>query len=303
MAVSDTELISTPVSSPVKYRWWQRVVGLLRMTHFFPNLVVLTATLVLGIVASRGELELGTLLRVWLVVLCGHSTIGITNDYLDRHRDAIAQPYKPLPSGLVGATFTRNFIIILMVIEAALAFTLGSGATLLALVATASGLMYDFYLKDSYLSWVPYLLSFTSLPLFIWAGLDRFEPKLLWLYPPALLLVIGLNLANSLPDIATDIEKHQSRGLGHLLGQQRALVALWLLFTATPLLGLTLTPLVTYNKTIFWPAAALAILIVLASIIYYRFRRDRAALVVIWQLMIISGFSTGVGWLAALTLS
>lgn len=284
-------------------RWWRRLAGVLRMTHFFPNVMVLTATLVLELVASRGTLEAGRLLTVWLVVLCGHCAIGITNDYLDRERDAIAQPYKPIPSGLVSAVFTRNLIIGLLLAEAVLAVTLGIGPALLALVATASGMLYNIYLKDSYLSWVPYLLSFTTLPLFIWAGLHQFEARLLWMYPPATLLFIGVNLANSLPDITSDQNFHQSKGLGHLLGLDKTLWVLRLIYLATPLLCLGMTWVVSYNRQIFYPVAIIAWLMALLTFLIFWQRRDRTSLVRIWQLLSGATFLVGVGLLAALALN
>ena len=300
LKVAQAKTLTPPVTP--KYRWWQRVAGVLRMTHLLPNLVVLTATLVLGIVASQGQVELGRLGRVWLVVLCGHSSIGLSNDYVDRQRDVLAQAYKPLALGLVSVSFTRYLISSLVLVELGVVLTLGVGPTLLALVATASGWLYNFYLKDSYLSWVPYLLSFTTLPLFIWAGLGHFEARLVWMYPPALLLLSGVNLANSVPDIITDLGIHSSHGLGPLLGQRRALWVSWLLIGSAPLLCLVLTPWVTYKHYIFWPSAVLAISVVLLSIIVSRLRPGRVGLVLNWQLMMLASFSTGVGWLAAIML-
>lgn len=290
----------TPMNRPGLAR---RVLGVLRMTHLFPTVMVLTATAVLGFVASKGAVtDWGLFGRVWLVVLCGHSAIGIANDYLDRQRDALAQPYKPIPSGLVSEQFAFGLLIGLLILGGLTALTLTLPAALLALVCTGSGLMYDFFLKDSYLSWVPYLLSFSSFPLFVWAGLERFEANLLWLYPPALLLVIGINLANSLPDIDKDLAEHGSQGLGHLLGTRRALIAIWVLFTAAPLLCLILSFFITVNRALAWPLCLLALATVGASYFAPRLRPGRPGLTLVWQLTTFSTLFVAVGWLAALTI-
>jgi 4-hydroxybenzoate polyprenyltransferase len=280
----------------------RRVLAVLKMTHLFPTVMVLTATVIFGFVASRGQVDWGLFVRVWLVVLCGHSSIGIANDYLDRERDAIAQPYKPIPGGLVSANFAVGLLVGLLLTGAVIALTLPLAATLLAVVCTASGLLYNFFLKDSYLSWVPYLLSFSSFPIFVWAGLDKFQADLLWLYPPALFLVIGINLANSLPDIDTDLKEHGSRGLGHLLGTRRALVALWVLFGAAPLLCLGLSFFIPVNRLLAWPACALALLLVAASLVAPRLRPGRPGLTLVWQLTTLATFFVAIGWLGALTL-
>ncbi len=287
---------------PQNYPIWQRILGVLRMTHLFPTLMVLVATFIFGLVASKGQLDWANFGRVWLVVLCGHSAIGIANDYLDRQRDAIAQPYKPIPSGLVHERFAFWLLVGLLLTATLTALTLPVGAALLALVCTGSGLMYDFLLKDSYLSWIPYLLSFSSFPLFVWAGLNRFEASLLWLYPPALLLVIGINLANSLPDIDTDLAEHGSRGLGHLLGTHRALRVIWILFTAAPLLCLALSLIISVNRVLAWPACVLALVAVIVSYFAPRLRPGRPGLTLVWQLTTFSTLFVAVGWLAALTL-
>jgi len=280
----------------------QKLLGVLRLTHLFPTTMVLVATVVFGFVASKGQVEWSIFGRVWLVVLCGHSAIGITNDYLDRQRDALAQPYKPIPSGLVSPGFARWLLVGLLTVGIITAATLPVPAALLALVCTGSGMLYDFYLKDSYLSWVPYLLSFSSFPLFVWAGLERFEADLLWLYPPALLLVIGINLANSLPDIDTDLREHGSSGLGHLLGTHRALYVTWALFLAAPLLCLLLSFFIPVNRMLAWPACGLALLTVCASFFAVKLRPGRPGLALVWQLTTFSTLFVAVGWLGALTL-
>ena len=279
------------------------IYAVLRATHLFPNVLVALATVVLGLVATRGQPDPGLLARAWAVVMCGHASIGLLNDYLDRERDALTQPYKPIPSGLVSAGLVRNLIIGLLALGAILALTLAPGAALLAFAATTSGLLYDFLLKDSYLSWVPYLISFSTYPLFVWAALGRFVPVLIWLYPPALLLTIGINLANTLPDIETDRDQHASRGLAHVLGVRRALLACWLLFILTPLFCILLSLALPVNRTWAWVSASLALAVVGLSIILYRRKPGPAGLQVVWKLTSFSALLTGVGWLAALSLA
>lgn len=277
--------------------------GVLRATHLYPNILVGLATVVFGFVATRGQPEAGLLARTWLVVMCGHASIGLLNDYLDRERDAVAQPDKPIPSGQVSARLILGLVVGLLALGAALAFTLTPGAALLAFVATVSGLLYDLRLKDSYLSWVPYLLSFSTYPLFVWAALERFDPVLVWIYPPALLLTFGINLANALPDIDTDRARHASRGVAHRLGTRRSLLACWLLFSLAPLGCLLLSLYLPVNRGWAWPGALLGIGAALVSVmVYRRAASPLAGLEWVWKLSCISTFFTAMGWLGALTL-
>ncbi len=295
-------LIDTPKPEISPPQFYQRLWGVLRLTHFFPNVVVLSTTLILGIIASKGQIEWGNLARVWLAVLGGHCAIGITNEYVDFRQDVIAQPYKPLPSGLVSRPFALGLIIGLLLLNIGLALTLPIAAGLLNIVCVGAGMLYNFRLKNTWLSWIPYLLSFSSLPIFVWAGLGRFEPKLLWLYPLAILLVVGLNLANSLPDIETDLQYNQAQGLGHILGTRRTLLAVWGLFTAAPLICLSLSFIIPVNQGLAWCGGGLALLLVILSYFAPRFRPGRPGLVLVWQLTSFATALLAIGWLGALTL-
>jgi 4-hydroxybenzoate polyprenyltransferase len=285
------------------YTGWQIFYGLLRATHLFPNIMMALATLLFGFIAANGRPDPLVLARTWLVVMSGHAAVGLLNDYLDRERDAIAQPDKPIPAGLVSARLVLNLVIGLLALKLVLLLTLAPGPALLAFAMTTSGLLYDLLYKDSYLSWVPYLLSFPTYVLFVWAAMGRFDPILLWIYPPALLLTVGLNLANALPDIETDLAQHASRGLAHRLGLRYSLAACGLLFTLAPLLCLLLSLFLPVNRAWAWPGLGLALLVVLAGwVIYYRATDKTAGLELVGKLSGVAAFFTALSWLSALTL-
>ncbi len=278
------------------------LVGVLRATHLFPNIMVAIATVVFGFVATGGQPDGWALARTWLVVMCGHAAIGLANDYLDRNRDALTQPDKPIPSGQISPDLVFWLIIALLVSQVALYFTLPLGAALLAFAATASGLFYDLRLKDTYLSWTPYFISFSTYILFLWAALGQFEPILLWLYPPALLLTIGINLANALPDIETDKSRHFSKGLAHRLGSKKTRLTCWLLFSLAPLLCLGLSLVLPVNRGWIGPLGTIALGVILVNILLYRRLPRPQALELTWKLCCLSTFCTAAGWLAALSL-
>ncbi|MDB5078466.1 MAG: hypothetical protein JWP00_390 [Chloroflexi bacterium] len=278
------------------------LTGILRATHLFPNIMVAIATLVFGFLATGGQPDGWALARTWLVVMCGHAAIGLANDYVDRNRDALTQPDKPIPSGQISPDLAFGLVIVLLACQVALYFTLAPGAALLAFAATTSGLLYDLRLKDSYLSWVPYFISFSTYLLFLWAALGQFQPVLLWLYPPALLLTIGINLANALPDIETDRARHASRGLAHRLGTRKTRQAVWLLFSLAPLLCIGLSRVLPVNRTWIEVLGIMAWVVVLVNILLYRRLPRQQALELTWKLSCVSTFLTAAGWLAALNL-
>jgi 4-hydroxybenzoate polyprenyltransferase len=65
-------------------------------------MVVLLAALI-GLASTDGDVAAGRLGLVLLAVLFSQLAIGWSNDYLDRESDAVYQPSKPVPSGLVDA--------------------------------------------------------------------------------------------------------------------------------------------------------------------------------------------------------
>jgi 4-hydroxybenzoate polyprenyltransferase len=260
------------------------------------------ATVVFGFVATKGNPDGLALARTWLVVMCGHAAIGLSNDYIDRNRDALTQPDKPIPNGDISPDLAYWLVVALLAIQVVLYFTLPVGAALLAFAATASGLLYNLRLKDTVLSWVPYFISFSTYILFLWAALDRFDPKLLWLYPPAFLLTIGINLANALPDIDNDRQRHRSKGLAHRLGTRRTRVVCWLIFALTPLLCLGLSNVTPVNRVYIEVLGLGGVGVVLANVLLYRRLPRSQALELTWKLSCLSTFCTAAGWLAALSL-
>src|SRR6185503_13081753 len=84
------------------------------------------------------------------------------------------------------------------------AATLGWAPALCVALGMGSGLVYNFALKPTSLSWAPYVVAFCVLPPFVWTGLDVWNGAFVALYPIALPLTVAAHLANALPDIETD---------------------------------------------------------------------------------------------------
>jgi len=197
------------------------VAGLLGAAHPFPIAMVLTLTLVTGVASSHGHFKPARLALVLAAMLLSQLAIGWTNDYLDRESDRKFQPDKPVARGTVAAEILRPFAIAALVGAVIVGALLGAEALVLLLAGTACGLAYDFGIKDTRFSGLPYIGGFALLPPFVWAGVDVFRPVFLGLYgfgPP---LVLGVHLANALPDVAGDRLAGKA-GLAAVLGRERA---------------------------------------------------------------------------------
>ncbi len=104
--------------------------------------------------------------------------------------------------------------------------TLGSASFLILLAGTGIGVAYSLWFKRSRFAWIPYLIALPLLPVWVAVTLGRFEPALLLLFPLGALAVLGVQLAQSIPDVEAD----RAAGIDSLttrLGERRALALCW----------------------------------------------------------------------------
>jgi 4-hydroxybenzoate polyprenyltransferase len=114
-----------------------------------------------------------------------------------------------------------------LVLMVAAGATLGAPSFLILLAGTGLGVAYSLWFKRSRFAWFPYLIALPLLPVWVAVTLDRFEPALLLLFPLGSLAVLGVQLAQSIPDVEAD----RAAGIDSLttrLGEQRAIVLCWL---------------------------------------------------------------------------
>ncbi len=213
----------------------QRVVGFARATHFGPTLVVTAVTTALAIAAGRG---VGSV-WVFAAVLAGQCAVGWSNDAIDADRDQkVRRRSKPVVAGLV----TQRELVIAAVTAFAcsipLSFASGWRAALVHLLAICSAICYNLWLKSTWVSWLPYALSFGLLPAFVTLGLpSRQWPQPLVMVATAL-LGVGAHMVNAAADLDDDAATG-IKGLPQRLGARRALeLGSFLLLAAAVLVGL-----------------------------------------------------------------
>ena len=119
--------------------------------------------------------------------------------------------------------------IVAALLTVPLGFLSGVGAGIVATLALAFALLYDWPLKSTVVSVLPYAVSFACLPTFVVLGAGGRPP--VWLALAGGLLGAGAHFVNALPDLGDDA-RTGVRGLPHLLGQRGSLVAAGLLLLA-----------------------------------------------------------------------
>ena len=204
---------------PVLQRSLKTIRGLAQATHLGPTLAVTAIATLLAL-----ELRLGyRAILVALVVLLGQCSVGWSNDALDLERDlAAGRDAKPIVAGLVSRRLVGTAALLALGASIALSSALGAGALLVNTVGLLSAWSYNLGLKSTWLSPLPYLVSFGLLPAFVTLS----QPVPAWPRAVAMvaagLLGIGAHLINTLKDADADALTGV-RGLPQRLGPELSL--------------------------------------------------------------------------------
>jgi len=179
-----------------------RLVGLARVVHPFPSLLDAAVTAAVAAVAGAPAARV---LLLALAMLVLQMAIGAANDWADAPADAVADPAKPIPAGLLSRPTAARLALAAGAVGLVLAAVAGLAALVLAGAGLAAGLAYDLRLKGSPWSWLPYAVGIPLLPLFAWVGATgRLPAPLLVLVPVAVGAGAALALANALADLERD---------------------------------------------------------------------------------------------------
>jgi 4-hydroxybenzoate polyprenyltransferase len=244
------------------------VISLLRASHPEPAAGVTAVAVLLSVGLGR---PVAGVAAAGATVLASQLSIGWVNDALDAHRDAAAgRTDKPVAAGRI----SRPLVAVLGVVAAAvcvpLGFLSGVPAGLVSALALASALLYDWPLKATVVSVVPYAVSFTCLPAFLVLGAGKTPP--LWLLAAGGLLGAGAHFVNTLPDLDDDV-RTGVHGLPQRFGRRGSLAS-----AAVLLLGATAA--LAFGPpgpppVLFWPALGAALIAL--SWGWYRMSRDPAS--------------------------
>ncbi|WP_425412937.1 UbiA family prenyltransferase [Micromonospora nigra] len=214
-----------------------RVLGLVRASHPEPAAAVTTVAGLLAVGVGHSPRGVVT---VVVTVAASQLAVGWSNDALDAGRDAtVGRTDKPVAAGVVGRRVTALAALVAAVTTGAVALTTNPVAASWAMVGLVSALLYNWPLKSSPVSVLPYAVSFGALPAFVVLALPDAPAPPAWLVAAAACLGAGAHFANVLPDLADDA-RTGVRGLPHRLGpvgSRAAAAGLLLAATATLVLG------------------------------------------------------------------
>lgn len=214
-------------------RW---AVGLIRASHPEPAVAVTTVSALLA--WGVGHRPAG-IVAVAATILATQLAVGWTNDWLDAGRDAqVGRADKPVPAGRVDRATVGVAGLLAIAATPILGATRNPTAAVWITLALLSALLYNWPLKSTPASVLPYAFSFGVLPAFVVLALPGAPAPPAWLVAAGALLGSGGHFANVLPDLADDA-RTGVRGLPHRLGPAGARAgAVVLLLAATAVLVL-----------------------------------------------------------------
>nr|WP_239679272.1 UbiA family prenyltransferase [Natronosporangium hydrolyticum] len=209
------------------------IVALARATHPEPTAAV---TAVAGLLAFAVGHRPATAALVVATVAASQLAVGWTNDALDAERDAaVGRTDKPIVAGQVRRRTVAVAAAGAGVATVLLALATGPAAAVVAVTGLLSALAYDWPLKATVFSPLPYAVSFAALPAFVVLAASATPPG--WLLAAGALLGAGAHFANALPDLADDAATGVY-GAPHRLGATGSgIAASGLLLAAAGVLG------------------------------------------------------------------
>ena len=277
------------------------VVGFWMLAHVEPIVLILTVVTLFAVRATWPHPPWATILLLLAGQAAMQFSIGILNDYCDRHLDAAGGKNKPIVRGLVRpheALLAGLFMIVVMIV---ILLPFNFLTWLAALGYLVLGPIYNLGLKSTPFTGILFALAMPLLPLYAFAGVGRIPSMVLWFIPIGALLGVALNLANALPDVEEDAAS-KANTLAVVLGVKGSFIACPLLILpAAILIGvLTIFQFVPAQLWVMVPILILTGLGLVTMLLFFGPEKPRQTRKVYFYLVALLCLVLAGGWFIAL---
>ncbi len=222
----------------------RRIIGLLRASHFGPNLLV---TFISLFFAQIYWWE-GPAIVIAMGVFCGQLVVGWSNDIIDFKDDLLHnRQKKPLVSGQISLRLLQNCLRMMLPLAIVINLfgPLGFVGGGLSVLAIGLAVAYNFYFKFTIFSWLPFAIAFGALPSCM--ALSKEQAPELWMWLGGALLGTAAHFLNVIKDMDED-RVSGIKGLPQRLGTKPSVV------TAVALIALAVTVIFLTFSTLPIPA-------------------------------------------------
>ena len=177
---------------------------MIKATHFGPTVLVVSISFTLAIT----QLSFSKSFEIALAILAGQCVVGWTNELVDQARDTEAgRSKKPLVSGSISRKQLQIGVAIALASAISLSFLgpLGTRGGWLHMLGLASATIYNFWAKSTWLSPVPYAISFGALPWAVYSATGKNPPT--WVVLDFIFVSIAFHFLNVIKDLEWDIKQ------------------------------------------------------------------------------------------------
>jgi len=279
------------------------VVGFWMLAHVEPIVLILTVVTLFAVRATWPHPPWTLILLLLAGQAAMQFSIGILNDYCDRHLDALGEKNKPIVLGLLRPHEALLAGLLMIVVMVIILFPLNLLALLAATGYLVLGQLYNLGLKSTPLSGILFALAMPLLPLYAFAGVGYIPSMVIWFIPIGALLGVALNLANALPDVEEDAAS-KANTLAVTLGVKGSFLACPLLIApAAILIGvLTILQLVPAQPWLMVPILILTGLGLVIMLLFFGPDKPRQTRKIFFYLVALVCLVLAGGWFIALKL-
>ena len=210
----------------------RQFIGMAKAPHFGPTVLVVTISFILSIT----QLSFPKSLEIALAILAGQCVVGWTNDLIDLPRDSAAgRLKKPLVKESVSRKQIQTGIATSLLLAVLLSFLgpLGLKGGLLHMLGLGSATIYNFWAKSTWLSPLPYAISFGAMPWAIYSAAHKNPPS--WLVVDFALVSMSFHFLNVIKDLEWD-RTQAVMGLPQRIGKKWSAIISGILVIAALLL-------------------------------------------------------------------
>ncbi len=197
----------------------RKLIGLVKASHFGPTVLVVTIAFLLAL----SQFSVIRSLEIACAILAGQCVVGWTNDLLDYPLDlAAGRKKKPLVAGDISQSFLKTsiFIALIFALTLSLIGPLSFKGTSIHALGIASATAYNFGLKKTLVSLLPYVISFGAMPWAVYVAAGSTPPA--WLYLGFIAFASAFHFLNVLKDLNWDISQGVL-GLPQRLGKRKSI--------------------------------------------------------------------------------
>ena len=197
----------------------RKLIGLVKASHFGPTVLVVTISFLLAL----SQFSAIKSFEIACAILAGQCVVGWTNDLLDYPLDlAAGRKKKPLVAGDISQSFLKTSIFIALVFALTLSLMgpLSFKGTSIHALGIASATAYNFGLKKTLVSLLPYVISFGAMPWAVYVAAGKTPPA--WLYLGFIAFASAFHFLNVLKDLNWDISQGVL-GLPQRLGKRKSI--------------------------------------------------------------------------------